>query len=255
VPDHREDLYTRTYLAYIERDIVRAFGEGAMCRVVDAGCGTGRMAVALALEGHSVTGIDYHRPSLNEARARAKRAKVAIDLIESDLLLSLRQSPSESASIVLCLEVLYTCPDYREILQEIRRILRPGGLLLASVASRFFLLTTLLRKGKLSAAERVATKHEGLLPLARAPAYYRWFTANEAESLLCDLGMDILSVEPIARFYGDGYDGMAGVLDVDALRSHAELDALHRIEGAALPRYPDLAKYIYVAARREAAAG
>lgn len=119
-------------------------------------------------------------------------------------------------------------------------------------ASRFFLLTTLLRKGKLRAAERVATNHEGLLQLARAPAYYRWFTADEAESLLFDLGMDVLSVEPIARFFGDGYDGMAGVLDVDAPRTGTELDALYRIERAALPRYADIAKYIYVAARKAA---
>lgn len=116
VPDHREDFYTRTYLAYIKRDIVRVFGEGTTCRVVDAGCGTGRLAVPLAMEGHSVTGIDYHRPSLNDARARAKRAGVTINLIEGDLLDTLRKSPSESASIVLCMEVLYTCPDDREIL-------------------------------------------------------------------------------------------------------------------------------------------
>ena len=50
--------------------------------------------------------------------------------------------------------MLYTCADHREILREFRRILHPGGLLIADFKSRFWVLTTLLRRGKLPAAER-----------------------------------------------------------------------------------------------------
>lgn len=39
-------------------------------RVVDLGCGTGRLAVALAARGHTVTGVDPARASLERARGK-----------------------------------------------------------------------------------------------------------------------------------------------------------------------------------------
>ena len=59
----------------MERTIIELkenFGEGVSLRVLDAGCGTGQMAVELAKLGHDVTGIEIHRPSLEEAKKVAK---------------------------------------------------------------------------------------------------------------------------------------------------------------------------------------
>src|SRR5258707_3681373 len=39
-------------------------------RVVDLGCGTGRLALGLAAAGHTVTGVDPARASLDAARAK-----------------------------------------------------------------------------------------------------------------------------------------------------------------------------------------
>jgi hypothetical protein len=38
-------------------------------------------------------------------------------------------------------------------------------------------------------------------------------------------------VESVVPFFGDGYDGMAGVVDIDALTDPEDLEALYRIEG------------------------
>lgn len=254
VPSHREDLHANRYLELIERDLAATLGDASAADILDAGCGTGRLAVPLASRGHRVSGIDYHRPSLHEAQERAARAGVDLELIEGDLGDLVRQRPAASISVVLCLEVLYTCVEYRDILREIARILRPGGLLCASFASRFFVLTTLLRQRKLAAAETAATGNEGVLRLARAPTYYNWFTAEEAAALVSGAGLEVIAVEPIARFFGEDYDGMAGVLDVDTFGSADELESLARIERLALPHSADIGKYIYVSARKRAGA-
>ncbi len=57
-------------------------------------------------------------------------------------------------------------------------------------------------------------------------------------------------MEPIARFFGDGYDGMAGVLDVDAPRTGARWAILNRTCGAAT--LGGHRQVIYVSARKEA---
>ena len=45
-------------------------GETPAARVLDLGCGTGRLALAIAAAGHPVTGVDPARASLDAARAK-----------------------------------------------------------------------------------------------------------------------------------------------------------------------------------------
>ncbi|HEX6920353.1 MAG TPA: class I SAM-dependent methyltransferase, partial [Actinomycetes bacterium] len=45
-------------------------GETPGARVLDLGCGTGRLALGMAAAGHTVTGVDPARASLEAARAK-----------------------------------------------------------------------------------------------------------------------------------------------------------------------------------------
>jgi hypothetical protein len=69
---------------------------------------------------------------------------------------------------------------------------------------------------------------------------------------MCELEFDTFAIEPVARFYGYGTDGMAGVFDLSAVRTAEDFENIRMIEDEALPRYADVAKYIYVAARKPA---
>ena len=53
-------------------------------RVLDAGCGSGRLTVALAEAGAAVTGVDTNTGQLEEAARRASDAGVALTLREAD---------------------------------------------------------------------------------------------------------------------------------------------------------------------------
>jgi SAM-dependent methyltransferase len=93
--------------------------------VVEAGIGTAAVALPLQrLTGRPVIGIDLSPAMLAQAVARIGR-RVAVGDAEQ---LPLRVS---SVDTVLLVWVLQLVPDIGRVLREVRRMLRPGGRLLA----------------------------------------------------------------------------------------------------------------------------
>ena len=69
-------------------DLYRALAARTDGPILELAVGTGRLAVALALDGRRVTGVDIDPAMLDRARDRAARAGVArgaLDLVEADL--------------------------------------------------------------------------------------------------------------------------------------------------------------------------
>lgn len=55
-------------------------------RVLDAGCGTGDLAIWLAGRGHAVTGVDFLPGPIDVARAKAEAAGVGVNFLAMDAL-------------------------------------------------------------------------------------------------------------------------------------------------------------------------
>ncbi|MFD5515487.1 aminotransferase class I/II-fold pyridoxal phosphate-dependent enzyme [Streptomyces sp. NPDC127066] len=100
-------------------------------RVLDLGCGTGRHAVALAERGFGVTGVDSGGWALGRAEAAAVAAGVSVDWLRIDLLRELPW-PVDEFDAVVCVQSFGWGSDTRQLrlLQEVRRVLVPGGLLI-----------------------------------------------------------------------------------------------------------------------------
>jgi SAM-dependent methyltransferase len=111
------------------RRIIRAVLDGcdlpADARVLDAGCGSGRTLDELGHYGHA-SGVDISQDAVDTARSRGHQ-DVRIGAIE--------EMPFDDASfdLVTCLDVVEHTPDDRRSLGELRRVTRPGGLLLVTV--------------------------------------------------------------------------------------------------------------------------
>lgn len=95
-------------------------------RVVDAGCGSGRLTVALALRGAAVTGFDTSASALAGARARAEAAGVPVTLVEADLNHTLPFADGAFDAVTSRL-ALMVADDPAATLRELARTLAPGG--------------------------------------------------------------------------------------------------------------------------------
>jgi SAM-dependent methyltransferase len=102
-------------------------------RVLDAGCGTGGMLELFARwPDAEATGVDLSADALRFSHGRGHRRLVGADL----MLLPFRTA---SFDVVSALDVIEHVPDDGRAVQEISRVLRPGGILVASVPAYQFL--------------------------------------------------------------------------------------------------------------------
>lgn len=102
-------------------------------RALDVGCGTGHHLRDLELRGFAVAGADGSREMLEEAR----RTSPSADLHEADV--ASLPFPDGTFDLILCIEVLRYLEDSERCISEIGRVLRPGGVCLATAAPMFSL--------------------------------------------------------------------------------------------------------------------
>lgn len=98
-------------------------------RVLDLGCRDGALTQAY-LAGNEVVGFDADR----EALAAASRLGIETHWADLDQPLEL---PDESFDVVVAGELLEHLRDPRAVVEELRRVLRPGGTFVASVPNAY----------------------------------------------------------------------------------------------------------------------
>ena len=105
-----------------------------------------------------------------------------------------------------------------------------GGLRLASFATRFYIITTLLRQKQFAKAVIAANTQEGILQLAKIPTYYNWLSRSESAKVCEESGFKVVNVDPIGIFSGYGSDGMTALVDLDTIGDNNSLELLYDLE-------------------------
>lgn len=107
----------------------------AGARVADIGCGGGLFAESLSRLGAKVTGIDLATDMLAVARAHAAATGLEIDYREQSAA-ALADSEAGQFDVVCCMEMIEHVPDPAALVQELARLVRPGGTVVVSTINR-----------------------------------------------------------------------------------------------------------------------
>src|SRR6266851_4286672 len=173
-------------------------------RMLDLGCGTGRMLIPFAQRGYRVMGVDLSAEMLAVASAKATSAKVTVDLLRANLT-ELNGLRDQSFDYALCLfstlGMVMGKEQRRRVAAHAFRLLRPGGRFLLHVHNRWFnlwdplgrrwLMRDCLRAlaNRADSGDRVMPVHQGIAGLT-----LHLFRRREVVRMLSNAGFRLLEI-------------------------------------------------------------
>ncbi|MEG3636308.1 class I SAM-dependent methyltransferase [Micromonospora palythoicola] len=97
-------------------------------RILDAGCGTGRVGAELAARGHTVVGVDADPVLIDAARADHPAPRwIVADLAELDLAAAGEGEPFDAAVLAGNVMAFVAAGTERQVLGRVAAHLRPDG--------------------------------------------------------------------------------------------------------------------------------
>lgn len=106
-------------------------------RILDAGCGTGLLTVALAQRGYSVNAMDSVKAMIELSRLRADEAGVQVRVVLSLGDVHQLAFSDNRFDLVLAIGVIPWLHAPQGAMQELARVLRPGGHLIVNADNRW----------------------------------------------------------------------------------------------------------------------
>lgn len=118
------------------KDFKKRIGEPAGLKLLDAGCGNGGLAIALTEAGARVTGVDIEEELIEIAKRQAAYYGVSPEFI----LYNGRKLPFSGNifDAAASISVLEHTESPQEYLEEILRVLKPGGRLYLALPNRLW---------------------------------------------------------------------------------------------------------------------
>lgn len=177
-------------------------------RLIDLGCGTGRILLPLAQRGFWVLGVDLSEPMLTIVGEKARAAGTEVHRLKANLV-HLEGIASASFDYAVCLfstlGMIAGAEQRRRVVAQVQRLLKPQGRFILHVHNRWFsfwnphgrrwLLWDLTRSWRNlpTAGDRDMPAHDGQSRLT-----LHLFTRREILRLLRQSGFRVLECRPVS---------------------------------------------------------
>ena len=244
-----EPYYAEQYWQVIAPFLKRVCDE-AQC--LDLGCSQGRFSLRLAsfFSKGKVLACDISEPAiacawLNADGVGLRNVEFRVESIEQVL----QSCDFASQDVVLMTEVTFFYPDWRGQMNEIMRVLRPGGLLVMSFRSQYFDALCLVRGRRWHNLGILLDQCRG--KIFDSPVEYSWQTSKEIRTLLTrDYGLDLLELFGIGVCSGIPADPHDHIVRPSQL-NFGEQYHLMGLEMKLGCNVPDAGRYILAVAQKK----
>jgi tellurite methyltransferase len=152
--------------------------------VLDAGCGYGRNLVHLLREGCEVYALDADADGVRHVRQLSESLQTGLPVQNFQVgQIERMPFPRDFADVVLCSSVLHFARDqkqFRAMLTELWRVVKPGGMLFCRLGSRIGMDFELIREN-----------------IFRIPDGSEWFLVDEKMLLDLTAELNAVLVDPL----------------------------------------------------------
>jgi SAM-dependent methyltransferase len=211
IADHYDDFVADTPLCHLDETLIlELFGDLPSQRVIDLGCGSGRIALILLQAGHSVLGVDLSQRMLQRLREKAEPYvrsgnlwTVRANLVQLDCLAP--NIVDHGVCLFSTFGMIQGRHHRRRVLSHAHRVIREGGTLLLHVHHRYAALyepggwRALLRSRIRSFVKRWEEFGDATYPYrGLGEMFLHRFSYREVRRDLLDSGWSIESVDSIS---------------------------------------------------------
>lgn len=210
-------------------------------KILDIGCQYGRFTIPLANGGHTVTATDITERYFGYILKHLKDP-ASVTLRKESVEDTLRNLDGKQFDAVLCLELLYNLPDPATLMKGMKKLLAPGGVLIASHRSPGYYAYRFLKENNPGAVRAIL---EGTHP------DYNAVSLEKLLRLYGDMGFKVLNTVGIGSFSGFWNDPFAAVADPSKMTPE-QLKELSLLENDAVlnTMFINSARYILVVAKQ-----
>ncbi len=211
---------------------------GPAARLLEIGVGTGRIALPLHRRGREIVGVDLSLPMLDRFRAKAAAAGLPPPTV---LRADAGRLPFRDACVdaVLEVHVLHLVPDWPRALEEVRRVLVPGGMLLHAGGGA-------IQRGSDSPRDQVMRRFDELAFAGDGPPRIVGASPRQVLDALVAMGGRVEELEPVGWEEPETYAEALRWVEERVFSSHWRLpderwrSAAARVRAEVEAAHPDL---------------
>ncbi len=176
-----------SYFSNARTEFVRLLPRDPTASILEVGCGTGATGALALARGRAGRYVGIELMDAAAARAREVLTEVRVGDVER---MKLDWQPASFDALILS-EVLEHLVDPERTLAKLARVIRPGGLVLASSPNvSHWRVVKELMLGRFDLADQGVFDRTHL----------RWFTPATFSRMFREAGFNVVSVEPVTAF-------------------------------------------------------